>query len=334
MTAEIEQMPSARLIVGDVIEQLDGLPAESNNLVVSSPPYNLQKSYEREDRRTLAEYGDWQRQVIAALDRTLAPNSSVCWQVGTYVTNGEIFPLDEIFLPLFRERGFKLRNRIVWRYNFGLNASQRFSGRYETVLWLTKGDDYTFNLDPVRIPQLYPGKRHGKSKGDKAGKPSGNPLGKNPSDFWEFVPSDAMVNDPVWNIPNVKAKHPEHTSHPCQFPVELAERCVLSLTNPGDVVLDPFVGTGATAIAAIRWGRSAVGIDRDPEYIGISRARLKELADGTLATRSLGKPVRTPQPSEGVARVPAEWLAKHPDGEGGNDGQTCEAESQNQKAIS
>lgn len=308
MVAELEQIPTPRLLVGDVLAKLRTLPANSCDLVVSSPPYNLQKEYERDERRSLREYGAWQSKVVKALSRVLRDGASVCWQVGTYVSDGEVFPLDELFLPIFRNNGFKLRNRIVWRYNFGLNATQRFSGRYETVLWLTKGDGYTFNLDPVRVPQLYPGKRHGPKKGLKAGQPSGNPLGKNPSDFWEFSPGTDFMDADVWDIPNVKSRHPERTSHPCQFPVELAERCVLALSNPGDTVLDPFIGTGTTAIAAMKWGRFAVGIDRDSEYVEVARGRLKALADGTLITRQLGTPIRQPSAREGVARVPEEWL--------------------------
>ena len=129
----------------------------------------------------------------------------------------------------FKGFGLKLRNRIIWRFNHGLHCKKRFSGRYETILWFTKNDEYVFNLDPVRVPSKYPGKRH--FKGPKRGQLSGNPLGKNPSDIWDVVQQD--WEDEVWDIPNVKANHPEKTEHPCQFPVELVQRCVLALTQPG-----------------------------------------------------------------------------------------------------
>lgn len=297
------------LLHGDVIEQLALLPKKSCSLAVSSPPYNIGKSYERNDRRTYEEYVEWQRQVVSAVDRTLTDQASVCWQVGTYVRDGEVFPLDVPFITIFRELGYKLRNRIIWRYNFGLNADRRFSGRYETVLWFTKSNEYYFNLDPVRIPQLYPGKRHGPGKGSKAGTPSGNPLGKNPSDYWEFSAETDFVENPVWDIPNVKSKHPERTQHPCQFPVELVERCVLALTRPGETVLDPFLGTGASAIAAIKHGRYAIGIDRDDSYLETARTRLASLEAGTLPLRPLGQEVRRPIPTERVAQIPSEWVA-------------------------
>lgn len=222
--------------------------------------------------------------------------------------SGEVFPLDYFFYKMFIDQGLKLRNRIIWRFNFGLHASKRFSGRYETLLWFTKSDEYIFNLDPVRVPQLYPGKRHASTKGSKAGLPSGNPLGKNPSDVWTFSGEDFFKNNPVWDIPNVKANHPEKTAHPCQFPHELAERCVLAFSNMGDNVLDPFVGTGTSAIAAIKAGRNAIGIDKSAEYISIAKSRLDALLQGKLALRKSGVAIRKPDIRDSVARIPDEWL--------------------------
>lgn len=268
----------------------------------------------------------WQRQIIEAMLPALTENASVCWQVGTYIADGELFPLDVPFIGIFRSLGFRLRNRIIWRYNFGYNADKRFSGRYETVLWFSRTNTYTFNLDPVRIPQLYPGKRHSASKGEKSGKPSGNPLGKNPSDYWEFSAVEDFQNNPVWDVPNVKANHPEHTEHPCQFPVELAERCVLALSKMGETVLDPFMGTGATAIAAVKHGRHAVGIDRHPPYLAIAAERIAQYAKGQLPLRPLGKPVRRPRSTERVAQVPFEWrqdeTESEPSSAGGKDGES------------
>ena len=303
-------MIEADLLHGDVIKKLASVPPESCSLIVSSPPYNIRKPYERSDKRTFKEYVAWQEKVAELLSVKLSERGSICWQVGTYVADGEIFPLDLPFVEIFRGLGLKLRNRIIWRYNFGLNADRRFSGRYETLLWFTKSDDYYFNLDPVRIPQLYPGKRHSAKKGDKAGQPSGNPLGKNPSDYWEFLAESDFKTNPVWDIPNVKSKHPERTDHPCQFPVELVERCVLALTRPGETILDPFLGTGASAIAAIKHGRRAIGIDRDASYLATARNRLAALEAGELPLRPLGKPVRRPRKTDKVARVPEEWAVQ------------------------
>src|SRR5207245_1244620 len=154
-----------------------------------------------------------------------------------------------------------------------LHASKRFSGRYETLLWFTKGDEYTFNLDAVRVPSKYPGKTH--FKGQKRGQPSGNPLGKNPSDKWQVLVQD--WENALWNIPNVKANHPEKTIHPCQFPIELVERCVLALTNEGDWVLDPFSGVGSALLAALRNGRKSIGCEKEAEYVAIAKQRVADL---------------------------------------------------------
>lgn len=292
------------LLLGNAEERLRSVPDESVKLIVTSPPYNIGKEYEHKVH--LEDYFDGQRQILNELVRVLDANGSICWQVGTYVRNGEIFPLDILYYESFKERGLKLRNRIVWHYRHGLHASRRFSGRYETILWFTKGDQYTFNLDDVRVPALYPGKRH--YKGPKKGKPSGHPLGKNPSDFWPLIVSDWKRG--IWDIPNVKAKHPEKTVQPCQFPVELVERCVLALTKPGDLVLDPFAGVASTVIAAFKHNRRAVGIEKKRLYYDIALRRISRFAEGKLPVRPLGQPVRLPNANEKVAQVPPEWLKK------------------------
>jgi DNA modification methylase len=233
----------------------------------------------------------------------LADTGSVCWQVGNFVQDGEIFPLDIYYYPIFKQLGMKLRNRIVWHFGHGLHTSKRFSGRYETLLWFTKTDNYTFNLDNVRIPSKYPGKRH--FKGPNIGKPSGNPNGKNPSDIWQFMAEEWETC--MWDIPNVKSNHPEKTDHPCQFPVELVERCVLAMTNPDETIFDPYGGVGTSIIGALRHGRRAMASEQDPDYCRIARERIAEWNAGTLKVRPLGKPVHQPSGHEKVSQVPEEW---------------------------
>jgi DNA modification methylase len=157
------------------------------------------------------------------------------------------------------------------------------------------------------VPQLYPGKRHPERKG-KDKKPSGNPLGKNPSDYWEFSAIDYFRDNPVWEIPNVKANHPEKTIHPCQFPTELVERCVLALTAPGDSVLDPFVGTGTSVIAALKHGRNAIGIDKEASFIKLANERATKFLAGKLKLRPSGKPTMNPRLGDKVAKIPEEWI--------------------------
>ena len=269
------------LVCEDNLSFMAGLQGGLFKLVVTSPPYNLGKDYEV--RTSLREYLEAQERVISECVRVLHPQGSICWQTGNYVNNGEIVPLDAVLYPVFQSHGLKLRNRIVWHFGHGLHSTNRLSGRYETINWWTKSDDYTWNLDQIRVPSKYPDKRH--FKGPNIGKLSGNPKGKNPSDVWEF--------------PNVKNNHPEKTIHPCQFPVELVERLVLSLTNPGDAVFDPYVGVGSTLIAALIHGRKAVGCDIEQEYVEIARQRIRQLKNGTLRTRPMGKPIYDPSKPRG-----------------------------------
>ncbi len=264
------------VIQGDCRTILPDLADESVDLVVTSPPYNIGKVYER--RVGLDQYLDGQRSVITECVRLLKPGGSICWQVGNWVKDSEIVPLDAALFPVFRDLGLKCRNRIVWHFEHGLHSSRRLSGRHETILWFTKGDHYVFQLDAIRVPQKYPSKKY--FKGPRLGQLSGNPLGKNPGDVWVF--------------PNVKHNHVEKTDHPCQFPVELVERLVLSLTNRGGVVLDPFAGVGTTAVAAALHGRSSICVELSKEYCDTTLGRLDAVRAGTIRTRPMDRPVYEP----------------------------------------
>lgn len=264
------------LYQGDCLDLLKTIPEGFAKLIVTSPPYNLGKEYET--RLDLNEYLSEQKKVIEECVRILNDEGSICWQVGNYVNKGEIIPLDMALFPIFSSLGLHLRNRIVWEFGHGLHASKRFSGRYEVILWFTKSNKYTFNLDPIRVPQKYPQKKY--FKGPRKGELSGNPLGKNPSD--------------IWDVPNVKANHIEKTIHPCQFPVELIERLVLSMTNENDWVFDPFMGVGSTAIAALIHNRRAIGSEIMSEYIEIAEERIQKALKGELQIRPMERPVYDP----------------------------------------
>ena len=264
------------LFAGDCMELLASCPDNVFQLIVTSPPYNLGKEYEK--RLRLSDYVSQQAEVIRECVRTLRHTGSICWQVGNYVEDGSIVPLDAVLYPIFTSCGLKMRNRIIWHFEHGLHCTRRLSGRYETIVWFTKSDEYVSNLDAIRVPQKYPGKKH--FKGPRAGQYSCNPLGKNPGD--------------VWAIPNVKSNHVEKTEHPCQFPVELVERLVLSLTNEGDWVFDPFVGTGTSIIAAIRHNRRGAGAEIIPRYVSIARERIECEIHGTLKTRPMDRPIYDP----------------------------------------
>ena len=294
---------NARIVLyeGDCLDQLSKMPAGTMKLIITSPPYNLGKAYER--ATTLEEYLESQEAILKELVRVLSLEGSLCWEVGNYVEKGEVFPLDVFYYNIFKSLGLKLRNRIIWHFEHGLHASKRFSGRYETLLWFTKTNMYTFNLDAVRVPSKYPGKTH--FKGPNKGLPSGNPLGKNPSDIWQIVSHDWERE--LWCIPNVKANHPEKTIHPCQFPIELVERCVLALTDQNDWVLDPFVGVGSSIIAALMHERRGIGCEKEAIYVKIATERIQTYCAGKLRVRPLGRPVYQPTGREKVSQVPSAW---------------------------
>lgn len=260
---------------GDCRDMLRQVPDNFLSLIVTSPPYNIGKEYE--SKLDLNTYLKQQEEIITLCVQKLKEGGSICWQVGNYV-NGEIVPLDIVLYPIFKGLGLKLRNRIMWHFGHGLHATKRFSGRYETILWFTKGDEYHFDLDPIRVPAKYPAKKY--FSGKRKGEYSCNPLGKNPSD--------------VWDIPNVKANHVEKTEHPAQFPIELVERLVLAMTKEGDWVADPFMGVASTAIAAISHKRKAIGAEKVAKYISIGKKRIQLAAEGKLKTRPMGKPIYEP----------------------------------------
>ncbi len=293
-----------RIERGDSFKLIKTLPDNSLDLVVTSPPYNIGKSYEK--RQALESYLEPYKEFAEQLYRTLKPGGNVAWQVGNYLEKGRVFPLDIYFYQIFSDAGFILRNRIVWHFRHGVHNADRFSGRYETILWFAKSTQSTFNLDPVRIPALYPGKRA--TRGPKKGLPSGNPLGKNPSDFWPDIALEEWELG-IWDIPNVKAHHPEKLPlHPCQFPVELVDRLLLSLSNKGETVLDPFMGVGSSWISCERNSRQFIGFEFDAAFITAAKSRHKQLLAGKLKVREPGTPIKVPAGK--MAEIPPEWKEK------------------------
>lgn len=248
---------------GDCEALLQSMPDQSVDLIVSSPPYNIGKAYEA--RVGLGIYLDRQRKVLAECARVLKTGGSIFWQVGSYADKGSLIPLDVRFFPILEDLGLVPRNRIVWVRQHGLHARNKFSARHETLLWFTKGDDYKFTLDPVRVPQKWQNKKS--HRGANKGELTCHPDGKNPGDVWLFR--------------NVKHNHEEQTSHPCQFPEDMIARIVLSTTDVGDVVLDPYMGTGTVAVVAQDYDRHFIGAETDASYYAIAQRRLSGLPDNT-----------------------------------------------------
>lgn len=241
---------------GDCLEMLRGLPEACVDLVVSSPPYNLGKEYEA--KRALDIYLEEQTEVLKECVRVLRDTGSIFWQVGAFSDKGSLVPLDIRFFPILEALRMIPRNRIVWIRQHGLHGRRKFSARHETILWFTKSDEYIFDLDAIRVPQKWQNKKH--YRGDRKGELSCNPDGKNPGDLWVFR--------------NVKHNHEEQTIHPCQFPEDLIARIVLATTKQGDVVLDPYMGTGTVAVVARNHGRHFAGAELDPDYHSVAVRRL------------------------------------------------------------
>ena len=263
-----------KLINDDRMKLLKNLKNNSVQLIVTSPPYNIGKSYEKKE--SLDIYLNEQEKTLKECYRILKKKGSLCWQVGSYFEKTELFPLDIYIYEICKKLGFKMRNRIIWHFEHGLHSNKKFSGRYETILWFTKSNNYYFNFDHIRVPQKYPGKvgYTGKNKG----KYTGNKRGKNPSDVWIF--------------PNVKSNHREKTIHPCQFPIELAERLILSMSKTNDLVVDPYSGVGTTLVAALKNKRKTAGSEILKKYVNITKKRISLLKKGRLPYRKINTPIQ------------------------------------------
>ena len=152
------------LFNGDCIDLLKSMPDESVDLVVTSPPYCIGKAYE-DPHDDIETFETLHTNIFNDMYRVLKVGGSVCWQIGYHISDKCVIPLDYLVYDLFTslskdlEFPLTLRNRIIWTFGHGLNSTNRFSGRHEVILWFTKGEQKIFNLDEVRVPQKYPGKR-------------------------------------------------------------------------------------------------------------------------------------------------------------------------------
>lgn len=261
------QVTQPQFIVGDCLEHLKKISTGTVKLVFSSPPYNIGKQYEK--TQALTDYLKFQGSVIDQLCRVVCTDGAVCWQVGNHVSDGTINPLDLEVEPLFSKNGFLLRRRFVWSFGHGLHCSYRFSGRYETVVVFSRRE---LTPRPTAITML------------------------------EHEWASGFIVD----APNVKSNHVEKTDHPCQFPIELAERFIVKLTNEGDTVLDPFAGVCTTSIAASLRSRESICIELKAEYVRVGKSRFSSVRNGTIKHRSLGTKIHVPDPeTDSVAKRPA-----------------------------
>lgn len=241
---------------GDCVELLARLPKGSVPLTITSPPYNIGKSYEAV--RGVEEYLDWCEEWISWVHDATSSDGAFWLNLG-YLSLPDRAKAIPIPYLLWNRVPFYMVQEVVWNYGAGVAARQSFSPRNEKFLWYVKDEGrYTFNLDDVRDPDVkYPNQK-------KNGKLKCNPLGKNPSDVWQFPKVTSGTN----------RSSTERTAHPAQFPIAVVERIVKACSNPGDVILDPFVGSGSLIEAAVRSGRQAIGFEIRADYVDLAAKRL------------------------------------------------------------
>lgn len=234
-------MNKVTITAGDAIALLKNVREKSVHLVIADPPYNLGKDYgNASDKRGYHEYLEFTRAWLAEVKRVLHPQGTV------YVFMGVRF-IASLYEILEREMGLLFNSWIVWHYTQGLGKTKGFSPRHDDVLMFTKSARYVFNLDSIRVPQKYYRERN-------------NMRGANPGDVWQFS--------------HVHYSNPNRQPHPTQKPEGLIERMVLASSNPGDVVLDPFAGSGTTLRVCQQLDRRAVGFELNPAYVELTRRRL------------------------------------------------------------
>lgn len=234
----------------DCVKHMKSMATESVDLICTSPPYKANKSYESWD--SFEDYEDFAEQWIEQATRILTPTGTLMLNVGyTKISRNETLPLTYLYHKIASKHGLKLVQEIVWRYFGGMSYKLRYTHRTERIMWLTKDpDNCTFNLDDVRVKEW------------KAFDKRNNPLSKNPSDVWE-------IKRVVGGTGAVNMKY----NHPAQFPKSLVERIIKGHSNEGDLVFDPFLGTGTTCVVAKELERHSLGCELLKEYIDICEIR-------------------------------------------------------------
>ena len=270
----INQIKDCYFVIGECVETMKNMTRHSVNTIVTSPPYNLNKQYGKyNDNRS---FGEWEE----LIERTADAAYEVLTEDGSFFLNvspvpdkktKEIVPLGSLAYFIFKKRGYALRNSIIWHFNNMQNCVNRLSGRWESILWFVKDiENYQFNLDDIRIPYI--------TKNDK--RLIGG-TGRNPTDTWNFdIPeSDFWYFDRVNNMTKNKLGL---TEHPCIYPTPMIERIIKMTTHVGDVVLDPFLGSGTTLVAAQKLQRVGLGIELDEKFAPIIIQRVNKEAPDNL----------------------------------------------------
>jgi site-specific DNA-methyltransferase (adenine-specific) len=254
------------VIQGDCTGRLAELPAACVDLAFADPPFNIGYEYDHyDDRRHKADYLAWTDQWLAAVARVLKPAASFYVAIGDEYAAEMKVRLDAL--------GLTMRNWIVWHYTFGVNCTKKFNRSHAHIFYYVADPKrFTFNADGVRVPSArqttYADRR-------------ANPVGKLPDDTWVLRPQEDEryfgADGDTWYVPRVCGTFKERGGHPCQMPLALLERIVRVSSNPGDLVLDPFAGSGTTLAAAKKLGRHYVGIELSENYADLIRQRLERV---------------------------------------------------------
>jgi site-specific DNA-methyltransferase (adenine-specific) len=232
-----------KIICGDAIAVMKEFPSESVDLIIADPPYNLGKDYgNNRDMKAWHEYEDFTKDWLTEAIRLMKPTASI------YVFMGVRF-ISNLFRIMEDDFNLIFNGWVTWHYTQGMGRKRGFSPRHEDILYFTKSEDFTFNLDDVRIPQKYFRKRN-------------NMSGANPGDVWQFS--------------HVHYCSAEREAHPTQKPEALMERIIRASSNENDFVFDPFVGSGTTCRIANLLNRKWIGVDLNPEYVEMSESRIKQ----------------------------------------------------------
>ncbi len=311
-----------QIICGDSVELLNQWDPEWVDLCFADPPFNIGYLYHNyDDGKDVHEYTDWSRRWMGAVHRALKPAGSF------YLAIGDEFAADLCVIAR-RELGFTLRNWIVWHYTFGQQMKRKFAKSHTHILYFTKSADpgaITFNREDVLVKSArqttYNDKRA--SKG-----------GKVPDDTWYLRPQEApeplfAPDGDTWNVSRVCGTFKEREGwHGCQMPMAVLDRIIRASSNPGDVVLDPFNGSGTTAVSAALLGRQYVGIDQSEEYVGYAQKRLEhalqhvkqngngahgapiQLDSGAITDPNRASRAMTGTDALGRARVPRKYKGK------------------------
>lgn len=268
-----------KTIIGNTFEIMEKLPESFVDLLVVDPPYNLTKDFNGNvfKQSTSAEYEKYTEKWIKAVEPLLKPNASIYICCDWYSSM--------IIGPLI-QKYFNLQNRITWQREKGRGAKANWKNSMEDIWFATKSKSYTFNVEDVKIRRrvIAPYKVEGKPK-DWEETAEGNFRNTYPSNFWDDI------SIPYWSMK-------ENTAHPTQKSEKLLSKLILASSNPGDIVFDPFLGSGSTSVTAKKLGRRFVGIEQNPQYCIWAEKRLEMAdedksiqgyADGVFWERNTGK---------------------------------------------